>query len=68
MSDHGRIARFVRAARSLLLMQVAAALLAVLLAVWALTAVWEMAAERDRLRAENERLQARSWWQRLRGR
>ena len=25
-------------------------------------------AERDRLRAENERLQARSWWQRLRGR
>jgi chromosome segregation ATPase len=28
----------------------------------------EVTAERDRLRAENERLQARSWWQRLRGR
>lgn len=28
----------------------------------------DVTAERDRLRAENERLQARSWWQRLRGR
>ncbi len=28
----------------------------------------DVTAERDRLRVENERLQARSWWQRLRGR
>jgi hypothetical protein len=59
MSENGRIARFVRAARNLLLMQLAAALLAVLLAVWALTAVWELAAERDRLRAQVQSLEAR---------
>jgi hypothetical protein len=60
MSEYGRIARFVRAVRSLLMMQLAAALLAVLLAVWALTAVWEMAAERDRLRAQVQALEGRA--------
>ena len=59
MNEHGRIARFVKAARSLLLMQLAASLLAVLLAVWALTAVWELAAERDRLREQVQSLQSR---------
>lgn len=59
MTEDGRIARFVKAARSLLMMQLAAALLAVLLAVWALTAVWELAAERDSLRAQVQTLQSR---------
>lgn len=59
MIENGRIARFVKAARSLLLMQVAAALLAVLLTAWALTAVWELAEERDSLRAQVQSLQAR---------
>lgn len=52
MSDNGRIARFVKAARTLLLVQLLAALLAVALAIWAVTSVWELAAERDRLRAQ----------------
>ena len=52
MNESGRIGRFVKAARQLLLMQLAAALLAVVLAVWAVFAVWELAAERDRLRAQ----------------
>lgn len=59
MNGSGRIARFVKAARSLLLMQLAAALLAVLLSAWALTAVWELAAERDRLQAQVQSLEAR---------
>lgn len=59
MIENGRIARFVKAARSLLLMQLAAALLAVLLAGWALTAVWELAEERDSLRAQVQSLQSR---------
>ncbi|HZG44923.1 MAG TPA: hypothetical protein VEZ41_01465 [Allosphingosinicella sp.] len=59
MNETGRIALFVRASRNLLLMQVAAALLAVLLAVWALVAVWELAAERDRLRAQVQSLETK---------
>ena len=59
MSEHGRIARFVKAARSLLLMQLGAALFALLLAGWALIAVWELAAERDRLREQVQALQSR---------
>jgi hypothetical protein len=59
MSENGRIARFVKAARSLLLMQLAAALLASALAIWAVTAVWELAAERDRLRAQLDSVQSR---------
>jgi hypothetical protein len=59
MSENGRIARFVKAARSLLLMQLAAALFALLLAAWAVTAVWELAAERDRLREQVRALQSR---------
>ena len=58
MSENGRIARFVRAARTLLLMQLLAALLAVALAIWAVTAVWELAAERDRLRAQVDAMQS----------
>lgn len=52
MIEDGRIGRFVKAARSLLLMQLVAAALATGLAIWAVTAVWELAAERDRLRAQ----------------
>jgi hypothetical protein len=52
MIESGRIGRFVAAARRLMLMQVGAALLALVLAVWAVIAVWELAAERDRLRAQ----------------
>ena len=59
MSEHGRIAGFVKAARGLLLMQLGAAMFAVLLAVWALIAVWELAAERDRLREQVHALQSR---------
>jgi hypothetical protein len=59
MNENGRVARFVKAARSLLLMQLAAALLAVVLAAWALTSVWELAAERDRLREQVRALQSR---------
>jgi hypothetical protein len=47
----GRIGRFVKAARSLLIMQAAAALLAVALSVWAFVEVRELAAERERLQA-----------------
>jgi hypothetical protein len=59
MSENGRIARFVKAARTLLLMQLGAALLAVALAIWAVAAVWELAAERDRLRAQVHAMQSR---------
>lgn len=59
MSENGRIARFVKAARALLLMQLVAALLAVALAIWAVTAVWALAAERDRLRAQVDAMQSR---------
>lgn len=52
MSEGQRIGRFVKAARSLLLLQLFAAALATALAIWAVTAVWELAAERDRLRAQ----------------
>jgi len=45
----GRIGRFVKAARSLLIVQAVAALLAVALSIWAFVEVREMAAERDRL-------------------
>lgn len=52
MSGPGaRIGRFVRAARSLLLMQVAAAAVALVLGVWAVLAVRDLATERDELRA-----------------
>jgi hypothetical protein len=50
--ESGRIGRFVRVARGLLLMQVAAALIALALAIWAVVAVRDLAAERDRLRDE----------------
>lgn len=59
MSESSRISRFVRAARSLLLMQLAGAVIALVLAVWAVTAVWELAAERDRLQAQVQALQSR---------
>jgi hypothetical protein len=52
MNGDGRIGRFVAAARGLLRMQLAAALLALVLAVWALLSVWGLAAERDRLQAQ----------------
>lgn len=54
-----RIARFVRAARSLLLMQVAAAVIAVGLGAWAVLAVRDLAAEREQLRARVAELEAR---------
>lgn len=54
----GRIAGFVRAARSLLLVQLLAGLLAVLLAIWAVVEVRGLAAERDRLRARVTELEA----------
>lgn len=47
-----RMLRFVRAARALLWMQLAAALLATGLGVWAVVAVRDLALERDRLLAE----------------
>jgi len=47
----GRIGRFVKAARSLLIVQAVAALLAVAMSIWAFVEVREMAAERDRLQA-----------------
>jgi len=52
-----RIARFVRAARSLLAMQLAAAALALALSLWAVLAVRELAAERDELRARVAQLE-----------
>jgi hypothetical protein len=58
MTENGRIARFVKAARTLLIMQLLAALLAFALAIWAVTAVWELAAERDRLRAQLDTIQS----------
>jgi hypothetical protein len=59
MSETGRISRFVKAARTLLLMQLVAALLATALAIWAVIAVWELADERDRLRAQLAAVQSR---------
>jgi hypothetical protein len=53
----GRIGRFVKAARSLLVAQAAAALLAVGLSAWAFLAVRELAAERDALQAQVAELQ-----------
>jgi hypothetical protein len=52
-----RIARFVRAARSLLFMQLAAAAVALALSVWAVLAVRDLAAERDELRARVAQLE-----------
>lgn len=54
----GRIGQFVKAARSLLLVQAAVALLAVGLSVWAFVAVRELAADRDRLQARVAELEA----------
>lgn len=54
-----RVARFISAARLLLLMQVGAALFALILAVWAVVVVRELAAERDRLREQVAALEAR---------
>jgi hypothetical protein len=57
----GRVGRFVKTARTLLIVQLAAALLAAGLSIWAFVEVREMAAERDRLQervAELERDQA----------
>lgn len=54
----GRIGRFVKAARSLLLVQVLAALLALGIAIWAVVEVRAMAVERDRLRARVAELEA----------
>ncbi len=53
-----RIGRFVSAARSLLLVQLVAALIATALGVWAVVAVRDLAAERDRLRAQVADLEA----------
>lgn len=47
-----RIARFVKAARALLLMQMVAAVIATGLGLWAVLAVRDLATERDRLRAQ----------------
>jgi hypothetical protein len=58
--ERGRIARFVRTARTLLLVQLAAALLATTFAVWAVVLVRDLAAERDRLRERVSELQAQS--------
>lgn len=51
MSGGPRIARFVKAARTLLLAQVVAGVLATVLGVWAVVAVRDLATERDALRA-----------------
>jgi len=50
--ERGQIGRFVRAARTLLLAQLAAAVIALAFAVWAVAAVSDLAAERDRLREQ----------------
>lgn len=60
MSDSGRIGRFVKAARSLLLLQLTAGVLAIALSVWAFVAVRDLAAQRDQLQSrvaelENQR-------------
>jgi len=60
MTERGRIARFVRTARTLLLVQLAAALLAAIFALWAVVAVRDLAAERDRLRERVAELQTQS--------
>lgn len=53
-----RIARFVAAARNLMLLQVLAALLAIVIAAWAFVEVRELAVERDRLKARVAELEA----------
>lgn len=58
MMEGGRIGRFVRAARKLLLLQLAAAVLATAFAVWAVVGVRDLAAERDRLREQVAALQS----------
>ena len=60
MRDGGRIGRFVKAARSLLLLQLTAGVLAIALSVWAFVAVRDLAAQRDQLQSrvaelENQR-------------
>lgn len=57
-SPYGRIARFVSTARTLLALQVVAALLAVGIAAWAFVEVRGMAVERDRLKARVAELEA----------
>jgi hypothetical protein len=57
--SEGRIGRFLRAARTLFLMQLAAGVLALALAVWAVVAVRDLAAERDRLQSQLADLRAR---------
>ena len=49
MSEMGRIGRFVKAARSLLMVQLVFGLLAVALSVWAFIAVRDLATQRDQL-------------------
>lgn len=53
-----RTARFVKAARSLLLVQLVAAVIAAALGVWAVVAVRDLASERDRLRAQVSALES----------
>jgi len=53
-----RIARFVAAARNLLLLQLLAAVLAIVIAAWAFVEVRAMAVERDRLKARVAELEA----------
>ena len=52
MRDSGRIGRFVGAARALVRVQLAIAVLAVARSVWAYFIVRDLAAERDRLQAQ----------------
>ncbi|HEY0114501.1 MAG TPA: hypothetical protein VGB54_02160 [Allosphingosinicella sp.] len=54
----GRIGRFVKAARLLLMVQLGAAALALLLSVWAFLAVRDLAAQRDRLQTRVAELEA----------
>lgn len=58
--ETGRIARFVSAARTVLVLQVLAALLAVGVAAWAFVEVRGLAVERDRLKARVAELEAQS--------
>lgn len=56
--EQSRIGRFVTAARSLIILQVLAALLAAGIAAWAFVEVRALAAERDRLQARVAELEA----------
>lgn len=58
--ETGRIARFVSAARTLLVLQLLAALLAIGVAAWAFVEVRGLAVERDRLKARVAELEAQS--------